>query len=93
MGQRIQQRVEREINEQMKNPEQFDPNRTRRPHVALGHGVHVCVGQHLARLEIRALVDALCHRVRSMELLSDPLIAPGNAERGIARLPLRLFPG
>ena len=76
-----------------KDPEQFDPNRPRRPHVALGHGVHVCVGQHLARLEIRALVDALCHRVRSMELLSAPLIAPGNAVRGIARLPLRLFPG
>jgi cytochrome P450 len=44
-------------------PERFDV--TRRPvgHVALGAGVHVCVGQLIARLEAEVLLEALADRV------------------------------
>jgi cytochrome P450 len=37
-------------------------------HLAFGFGEHVCVGNHLARLEMRALLAALAKRVKRFEL-------------------------
>lgn len=70
----------------------FDITRDRLPHVAFGSGIHVCVGQHVARREIAALVSALCERVERIELVGEPEWLPGNAVRTLARLPLRLHP-
>lgn len=72
--------------------DRFDITRERLPHVAFGSGIHVCVGQHLARREIAALLDALRTRVARIELAGEPLWQPGNAVRTLAVLPLRLHP-
>ena len=70
----------------------FDIRRPARPHVAFGSGIHVCVGQHVARREIAALLAVLTRRVAAIELAGVPTWRPGNAVRTLAELPLRLTP-
>ena len=49
-------------------PDKFDIRRRNADHVGFGHGVHVCVGMHLAKMEISALLTALIKRVERFEL-------------------------
>ena len=46
------------------DPHTFDVTRGSAEHIALGSGPHVCVGLHLARLEMAAIFRALATRVR-----------------------------
>ncbi|EPQ74329.1 hypothetical protein MMEU_1989 [Mycobacterium marinum str. Europe] len=39
------------------DPDRFDILRPVRAHIGFGHGVHVCLGMHLARLEMRVVFD------------------------------------
>jgi cytochrome P450 len=41
------------------DPHTFDPNRTTNPHLSFGHGIHFCMGAHLARMEVRIALSAL----------------------------------
>lgn len=43
-------------------PDEFRPARTPNEHLSFGHGVHFCVGAHLARREVAIAVRALLHR-------------------------------
>lgn len=43
-------------------PEKFRPGRTPNPHLSFGHGVHFCLGAHLARHEVVIAVRALLHQ-------------------------------
>ncbi len=45
------------------DPDRFDVTRDVRGHVGFGHGVHACLGMHLARLEMTCLFNALADRV------------------------------
>ncbi|MCA1569492.1 MAG: cytochrome P450 [Chloroflexi bacterium] len=49
-------------------PEVLDISRDTRAHVAFGHGVHRCLGRHLARLEIEVVLDRLLHRMPALHL-------------------------
>ncbi|MGM4903339.1 cytochrome P450 [Tardiphaga sp. 866_E4_N2_1] len=69
------------------DPERFDVTRDAREHLGFGFGSHVCVGMHLARLEIMALVKAFARRVRRFEL-GEPKRAVNNVLRGFERLPV-----
>lgn len=53
-------------------PERLDVTRTARGHVAFGYGVHVCLGQHLARLVLRTALPALLRRFPELAL-AEPL--------------------
>ncbi|GAB3738946.1 cytochrome P450 [Amycolatopsis oliviviridis] len=44
------------------DPHTFDPDRTPNPHLSFGHGIHFCLGAHLARLEVRIALTALFDR-------------------------------
>jgi cytochrome P450 len=57
-------------------------------HLGFGHGRHVCVGMHLARLEMRALLKAIVARVDRIEV-GEPVLQLNNVLRGFARLPAR----
>lgn len=41
------------------NPHQFDPTRKQNPHMSFGWGVHMCVGAHLARRELKVAFEEL----------------------------------
>jgi cytochrome P450 len=51
------------------DPTQLDPSRQNlRRHVGLGHGVHVCLGQNLARVELDVVFQSLARRLPTIEL-------------------------
>jgi cytochrome P450 len=67
------------------DPDRFDITRKPSDHLAFGRGEHVCVGMHLARLEMSTLLDRLADRVERFEIVdSAPLL--NNGLRGLARL-------
>jgi hypothetical protein len=44
------------------DPHTFDPDRTANPHLSFGHGIHFCMGAHLARMQVRIALTALLDR-------------------------------
>ncbi|MER6574510.1 cytochrome P450 [Nonomuraea sp. NPDC001023] len=48
--------------------DRFDVNRARVPHLAFGHGVHQCLGQQLARVEMRIGLKELITRLPGLRL-------------------------
>ncbi|WP_020574602.1 cytochrome P450 [Actinopolymorpha alba] len=50
------------------NPDALDVHRQARGHLSFGHGVHQCLGQQLARIEMRAGFDGLLRRLPTLEL-------------------------
>jgi len=51
-------------------PGEFDPSRPARHHVAFGYGIHQCVGQHLARLEMEVAYKVLFERIPGLRLVT-----------------------
>lgn len=54
------------------DPFKFDVERSPNKHIAFGYGAHVCLGQHLGRMEMRILWEELLPRLESMELNGEP---------------------
>ena len=74
---------------QFDNPRKFDAAREANRHAAFGAGAHQCLGLHLARLEMRILIDALLDRLDSVELAGEPKRAKSTFVGGLKTLPLR----
>ena len=53
------------------SPEQFDVFRERKPHIGFGHGAHVCLGMHLARLESMVIFTTLFDRLPGLRLAAE----------------------
>ena len=73
------------------NADQFDV--TRRPvgHLALGVGIHQCVGQNVARAEGEAVLLALANKVSEINLTNQPVWRPNNAIHALDKLPVELI--
>jgi 4-methoxybenzoate monooxygenase (O-demethylating) len=71
-------------------PDSFDIERTTYGHVGFGAGIHMCVGQLLARLEGEVVLKALAERVASIQILAQPTRRFNNTLRGLEHLPVRL---
>lgn len=54
------------------DPFAFKVDRSPNKHVAFGYGAHVCLGQHLGRMEMRCLWEELLPRLQSVELAGTP---------------------
>jgi cytochrome P450 len=50
------------------NPDTLDVHRKARGHLSFGHGIHQCLGQQLARIEMRAGFDGLLRRFPTLAL-------------------------
>jgi cytochrome P450 len=74
---------------QFPEPRKFDATRPANRHAAFGAGSHQCLGLHLARLEMRILLDVLLDRVESLELAGAPRRVNSTFVGGYKALPLR----
>lgn len=74
------------------NPDVFDIQRDTAGHLSFGVGIHVCVGQSIARLEATSLLTALAERVARIELRGEPEFEPGNALHGLRSMQVELIP-
>ncbi|MGA2124505.1 MAG: cytochrome P450 [Acidimicrobiales bacterium] len=74
-------------------PERFDVGRSPNPHLSFGRGgPHMCLGAHLARLEVRVVLEELSKRVKRFELAGEPARIRANFTNGLKRLPITVTP-
>jgi cytochrome P450 len=72
------------------DPDRFDVARSENRHLSFGRGgPHLCLGAHLARLEIRVVLAALSSRVARFELAGEPRRIRSNFTNGLKALPVR----
>jgi cytochrome P450 len=63
------------------DPDRFDLFRDHRLHVTFGHGPHICLGMHLARMETRVAINRVLDRLPNLRLDPD---APAPTIQGVA---------
>lgn len=73
-------------------PDEYSITRRASGHVGFGGGIHMCVGQLLARLEGEVLLTALARRVASLRIVGTPRRRYNNTLRGLAGLPVHIQP-
>jgi cholest-4-en-3-one 26-monooxygenase len=76
------------------DPDVLDVRRPGNRHLAFGAGTHLCLGAHLARLEIRVMFEELLRRMPDWELADpgEPRIVPATFTRGYDRIRIRFTP-
>ncbi|NVK60803.1 MAG: cytochrome P450 [Rhodobacteraceae bacterium] len=74
-------------------PDEYDLTRKTHSHVALGHGVHMCVGQMIARLEGESVLRAMATQVGSLEATGPSTRKLNNNLRSYASVPMRMTAG
>ncbi|MEZ5970264.1 MAG: cytochrome P450 [Hyphomonadaceae bacterium] len=71
------------------NSDTFDIDRTPNRQLAFGNGAHVCLGQHLARLEMRILFEEILPRLKNVSLDGDPRYSESFFVNGLKTLPIK----
>jgi cytochrome P450 len=71
-------------------PDDFDPDRTARRHLAFGHGPHFCLGAPLLRLEAHTVLSAVTARFPHARLAAEPTYKPNITLRGMSALPVAI---
>ncbi|WP_300378668.1 cytochrome P450 [Henriciella sp.] len=71
------------------NPFDFRVDRSPNKIISFGYGGHMCLGMHLARLEMQAIYEELFSRVKSIELAGDPTYIRANFVGGPKSIPVR----
>ncbi len=71
------------------DPFSFRADRTPNKLISFGHGGHMCLGMHLARLEMQAIYEELFTRLKSIELAGEPSFIKANFVGGPKSIPVR----
>lgn len=74
------------------DPARYDITRKTSGHVGFGSGVHMCVGQLVARLEGEVVLAALARKVAAIEIAGPLKRRFNNTLRGLESLPIQLTP-
>jgi cytochrome P450 family 142 subfamily A polypeptide 1 len=77
------------------NAEAFDITRSPNPHMAFGFGAHFCLGNQLARLEMKVMVERLLARLPDLHLTVERDALPrreANFISGIDEMPVAFTP-
>jgi cytochrome P450 len=63
-----------------------------RHHISFGFGIHRCMGNRLAEMQLRILWEEIMQRFRFVEVVGDPQRVKSNFVRGYKSLPVRVHP-
>ena len=80
--------------DRFEDPFRFDVSRSPNDHVAFGFGTHFCLGNSLARSEIRIVLEQLLDRVPDLQLVegTEPAHRPANFVSGYETMPVVFTP-
>jgi len=76
--------------EVFEEPDRLVLGRSPNRHIAFGTGPHLCIGQHLARLELRVMFEQFLARVEEIEPVGEPENVFTNATGGYKHFPVRM---
>lgn len=71
-------------------PFEFQADRRPNRHLAFGHGAHHCLGNLLAKMEMKVLYEELFDRVAKIELNGEPKLIESTFVSGLKALPVRI---
>ncbi|OYU95194.1 MAG: cytochrome [Bacteroidetes bacterium B1(2017)] len=80
--------------QQFTDPDGLDITRNPNLHVAFAHGIHVCLGASLARMEVEEAFAGLISRIQCPELQADAQLSyyPSVVHRALKELPVIVKP-
>ena len=70
-------------------PFKFKVDRSPNKHLAFGYGAHLCLGKHLAKMEMEILYKELFKRIEKIELNGEPSWVKASFVSGLKSLPIR----
>ena len=70
-------------------PEEFRVDRDPNRHLGFGYGPHLCLGQHMAKMEMRILFEELLPRLDSIEFDGEAKLTASNFVSGPKTLPVK----
>jgi cytochrome P450 len=72
-------------------PDRFIIDRARpRQHLSFGFGIHRCVGNRLAELQLKILWEEILRRFDKIEVMGEPTRVRSSFVRGFSKLPVRI---
>lgn len=75
----------------IERPDEFIIDRARpRQHLSFGFGIHRCVGNRLAELQLKILWEEILKRFPAIEVVGDPVRVRSSFVRGFSQLPVRI---
>jgi len=75
----------------IENPDEFIIDRHNpRHHISFGFGVHRCMGNRMAEMQLRVLWEEIMKRFRFVELMDEPVRFRSNMVRGYTKMPVRV---
>jgi cytochrome P450 len=75
----------------IERPDEFVVDRARpRQHISFGFGIHRCVGNRLAEMQLRILWEEILARFETIEVVGPPQRVRSNFVRGFTHLPVRI---
>jgi cytochrome P450 len=77
--------------EAIENPDQFIIDRARpRGHLSFGYGIHRCVGNRLAELQLQVLWQEILKRFERIDVLGEPVRTKSNFVHGFLSMPVKI---
>ena len=72
-------------------PDEFLVDRAQaRHHLSFGFGIHRCMGNRLAEMQLRVLWEEIMQRFHTVEVVGEPVRVRSNFVRGYSELPVKL---
>ena len=73
------------------NPDAFIIDRPKaRQHLSFGFGIHRCMGNRLAEMQLRVVWEEILRRFHTIELVGEPVAVRSNFVKGYSHVPVKL---